>query len=92
MAVLTAQELADMRRLLRQEWTTPIDFTKATINACFQALEDEYERTASQSRPGFKLAGSADIDTAASPKVFTNPEKKKIGRAYLGCKFQLEAS
>lgn len=92
MAALTAAQLADMRKTLRQEWVTAIDFTKATINACFQAIEDEYERTATQSRPGFKLAAAADIDTAADPKVFTNAEKKMIGRAYLGVKFDLEAS
>ncbi len=92
MANLTAAQLANMRKSLRTEWNTAIDFAKPIINAVFQALEDEYERTASETRQGFKLAAAADITTAASPKVFSNVEKKKIGRAYLGVKFNLEAS
>lgn len=92
MAVLTSAQLGNMRRRLREEWATPIDFTKTTINAVFQAVEDEYERNTNILGPGFELSAAAVIDTAASPETFTNPEKKMIGRAYLGEKHDLEAS
>ncbi len=93
MAVLSNTQLAEMRRSLRSEWTDPIDFTKPLINGVFQAIEDEYERAASVSGPGFKLSASSGIDGASQPaKTFTNPQKKKIGRAYLGEKFNLETS
>ncbi len=89
MATLTALQLADMRKFLRENWITAIDFDKPTINAGFQALENEYERSTSQNRPGFEAAGAADVATVVSPKVFTNPELKKIGAAYLKVKVNL---
>ena len=92
MATLSNNQLVRMRRSLVREWTTPIDFGKSIINAVFQAVEDEYERSSNTTGPGFKLSAAIVITTAASPKVFTNPEKKKIGRAYLGEKFNLEVS
>lgn len=76
MAVLPNNELAALRRQYQKEFGEDgIDFTKATINAAFQEIEDWY--TAS------KATVSADIDTATSPKVFTNAEKKFIFRAWL---------
>ena len=92
MATLTSSQLARMRRSTRTEWTTPIDFGKSTINAVFQAIEDEFERPFGVPGPGFKLSAAAAITVAATPKVFTNSEKKKIARAYLGEKFRLEAN
>ena len=76
MATLTALELADMRKRLEAEWTTPIDFSKSICNAAFQAIEDAEEDST------FKANSSSDIDAAASPKSFTNPEKKLMRKMW----------
>lgn len=76
MAILTNTELAALRRKYQREFGEgSIDFTKATINAAFQTIEDWYTSS--------KVAVSGDIDTATSPKTFTNAEKKFIFRAWL---------
>lgn len=89
MAVLSSSDLNEMRNFLQSIWTTIIDFDKPTINAGFQAMEDEYERPVSLDRPGFRLAGAADVQAAVSPKVFNNPELKNIERSYLKVKVKL---
>lgn len=76
MAVLNNQELASLRRRYQREFgESSIDFTKATINAAYQVIEDWYTNS--------KATVSGDIDTATSPKTFTNEEKKFIFRAWL---------
>ena len=75
MAALTASEFAELRELGRTNWTTAIDFDKTIANATFQAMEDWYE--------GERATVSSNIDTASSPKSFTNAEKKLIAAAYL---------
>lgn len=93
MAVLTPLQLADMRKSLRTEWIDAIDFDKTLINGVFQAIEDEYERTSNVLGPGFKSSAATEISSASEPtKTFTNPQKKRIGRAYIGVKFSMEAS
>jgi len=78
MAVLNATELAELRKLVRINWTTPVDFNRSVANASFQAMEDWYE--------GQRSTVSSDIDTASTPKSFSNSEKKLISAAYLGWK------
>jgi hypothetical protein len=68
MATLTAAELTELRQGSCREQT--VDFTKATINAALQAIEDWYETN--------KATGSTAIDTATSPYVFSNPFKKRL--------------
>ena len=89
MAILSSSDLDEMRNFLQGIWTTAIDFNKPTINAGFQAMEDEYERVASLDRPGFRIAGATDVQAAVSPKVFTNPELKNIEKSYLKVKVNL---
>ncbi len=86
MATLTALQLAQMRRHMQRIWTTEIDFPKSTINAVFQAIEDEYEDGATARRKGFEAESAAIMNTTASPKVFTNPELKRIGDSYFEIK------
>jgi hypothetical protein len=81
MAALTAEELRAMRNESEPE-RTPHSHTKAQVNAAFQALEDYYQNTA---KAGF---GSA-IETAA-PGVFTNNQKKKLGKVYFAFRFRID--
>ncbi len=82
MAVLTSVALASMRRSLIRNWTTAIDFPKPTINAAFQEIEDWYVSN--------QVSLSASVDTVTSPKAYTNPEKRKILKAWLEYKFGVE--
>lgn len=77
MAVLTNQQLADMRKRYRQKFgqSGEIDFDKATVNAAFQVIEDWYTND--------KASVKADIDTATSPYTFTNAQAKHIFYAWL---------
>lgn len=89
MAVLTATQLADMRKELRKSWITPIDFTKTTINTAFQTLEDEYEDAVAGTRKGFEAEGGELVVAAVAPVTFTNPELKRIGGGYLAVKLNI---
>ena len=80
MAALTASQLAELRRSAIRDWTTAIDFGKPIANATFQAIEDWYE--------GERTVVSGLINTASSPKSFTNAEKKLIAKHYLNWKFK----
>ncbi len=77
MAVLTGDELAKMRR----EFSTgnAVDFTKPDINAALQAIEDAWENTV-------RAMLSTAIDNAGA-FVFTNAQKKAIGKPWLKHKF-----
>ena len=80
MAILSALELAAMRRRAREDIPdADVDFGKPTINDAFQAIEDWYE--------GERVTVSGLIDTGTSPKVFTNTEKKTLAKAFLEFKF-----
>ena len=75
MATLNLTQLGELRKIVRRDWSTPIDFGKPVANSVFQAVEDWYE--------GQRLTVSSDIAAASSPKSFTNEEKKLIAKAYL---------
>jgi hypothetical protein len=79
MATLTASELAELRRNIQREWTTVIDFDKATANAAIQALEDWYE--------GERPVVNTLVNTATAPKVFVAAEKKLMAKHFLKFKF-----
>lgn len=68
MSVLTARELAAIRRKLAQQFV-PVTWTKPEINAAVQAVEDRLVASKSV------IAG--DIETAA-PGLFNGPQKKAI--------------
>jgi len=80
MAALTAAQLAELRRNIQAEWTTPIDFGKPTANAALQAIEDWYE--------GQRTVVNGLVNTATAPKVFTGAEKKLIAKHFLAWKFK----
>lgn len=81
MAVLTAEELRGMRNVSEPD-RTPHTHTKAQVNAALQAMEDYYQATA---KAGFAAA----IENAA-PGVFSNNQKKKLGRAYFAFRFGID--
>ncbi|MGI9489096.1 MAG: hypothetical protein ACR2RF_25065 [Geminicoccaceae bacterium] len=80
MAVLTAEELTELRQGAANDSIT-LAWTKTNINAALQAIEDWWETTA-------KLDAATEIETAA-PGVFSNPEKKLIGKWWMKKKFDL---
>lgn len=85
MAVLTSDELTAIRREVArglQATGTPINFTKAQVNAAIQALEDWFEAN--------RAAASTAINNATSPFVFTNAQKKQIMAYWLQLKFGKE--
>lgn len=81
MATLTADQLAEIRRSVSASLVT-VNYTKPLINAALQAIEDWYEAN--------KTVASTAVDTATSPFIFTNPQKKKIFCYWLFQKFKLE--
>ena len=82
MAALTSEQRAELRRaVVRGE--SSITFTKPTIDAALQAVEDWFE--------GERAVVSAAIDAATTPHVFTNGQKKKMVRWFLQQKSKREA-
>jgi len=81
MAILNPTQLAQIRNGC-EKVEPNINYIKPQINAAIQALEDYFENTA---RAGFGAAIEA-----AAPGIFTNAQKKRIGRFYLFLKFGLE--
>ncbi|MEE9293511.1 MAG: hypothetical protein V3W34_00900 [Phycisphaerae bacterium] len=83
MAILTADELAGLRRRMAAS-AEAVDWDKDTVNAALQAVEDKFELIRSDI--------SAAIDTAAAPFVFTVQQKKKLVGATLQRKFAREGN
>lgn len=81
MAILTTEELADIRQNVAAKFNE-INWDKPIINAALQAIEDWFEAN--------KAAGSAAIDTATSPFIFTSPQKKLLFAYWLFHKFMKE--
>jgi hypothetical protein len=67
MAVLTAQQLVEIRKKVAAKHLE-VPWTKPTINAALQGIEDWFE--------GNKGNLSTAINTASSPFVFTAAQKK----------------
>lgn len=78
MAVLSTQELAQIRNACAA--TQTVNYTKTQINLACQAIEDFMV--------GQAAAISSVIDTATSPLVFTNAQKKKLFAEWCERKFQ----
>jgi len=68
MAVISNKRLAEMRREY-VKGKHP-DYDKATLNAAFQGYEDYLQTT--------QAGGVAAFNTATSPYVFSNAEKKVL--------------
>lgn len=78
MAILTAEQLAQIRRECANEIT--VDYTKATINAAVQAVEDWWIAN--------QAALSTAINVATSPVVLSVAQKRAIGKFWLKQKFE----
>lgn len=77
MAIMTPDELADLRRNCARERAT-VDYTKPQINAALQAIEDWWEAN--------RAALGAAIE-AAAPGVFSPAEKRRLAKHWLAHKF-----
>lgn len=75
MAVLSPSKLAQFRKRARElhPEMLPSMWSRAQINAAFQALEDWYQAN--------KASAAADVE-AAVPGVFNNNQKKALGDAF----------
>lgn len=82
MSTLTVTQLTEIRQGAATNGGTTVNYTRAQINAAVQAIEDYFEDTA---RAGFGAAIEA-----AAPGVFTNAQKKKIGKYWLLQKYGRE--
>lgn len=78
MATLSATELQSVRNATAA--TQAVNYTKATINAAAQAVETFLV--------GQAAAISSAIDTATSPTVLSNAQKKKIVAEVVRLKFE----
>jgi hypothetical protein len=81
MAVLTAIELAELRRDMAKG-QTEINYNKPIINSAIQAIEDWFENN--------KATGAQAIDTATSPYVFSSQQKKRLFAYWNRQKFRRE--
>lgn len=81
MAILKAEELAELRRSLARAEST-VDWDKPIINAALQAIENLVE--------GAKPSINTAINTATSPYVFSATHKKKLLAYYFQQKFRRE--
>lgn len=82
MATLTANELVNLRKRLRENNpAATVDFTKPQVNATFQAAEDAFEAW----RATFGAAMQA-----GSAHTFSAAELKEVGAAYLELKAKKE--
>lgn len=82
MAVLTAEQLAKIRRGVAQQFATQ-NWDKPQINAALQAIEDWFELN--------KASGVTAVNTATAPFVFTGPQKKELFAYWLLHKFGEES-
>lgn len=78
MAVLTAEQFAEIRKQVSGEETT-ITYVKNDVNDAIQAIEDWWEAN--------QASLSSAIDTATSVS-FTNTQKKRIAKFWLRQRFQ----
>lgn len=79
MAILSATELAVVRQQCAAQFPSP-PWTKTQINAAAQVVEDFFTNNAA--------TVSAAIDTATSPLVMTNAQKKKLSAEVFERKYQ----
>ena len=76
MAALTDAQLTELRRLFAEDGV-PINVVKATVNAALQAVEDWFSLVATQT------AVSNAINTATSPAVLSNAQKRALVKFWL---------
>ena len=81
MAVLTPDQVREMRNIYEKDPTDPlIDRIKSDANLVLQAIEDEWETNT-------RAAMSVAIDAVVTG--LTGPQKKAFGRAWMRVKFDL---
>lgn len=81
MAILTVDQLAQLRRECAQEQAT-INYEKSQINVAIQAVEDTFEAV----RPTL----STNINTATAPLVLTAAQKRLLVKMWLQQKARRE--
>lgn len=81
MATLDAATLTMLRQGVSSD-IAGITWTKAQVNAAFQALEDTF------SSAGVQNAFSSAIDTALSPATATNAQKRALIKFWLRNRFE----
>jgi hypothetical protein len=82
-AILTTDQLAAIRRRVAKAFNPDsVRWKKPEINAALQAIEDWFEAN--------KASGSAAVDTATAPFVFTGAEKKLLFAYWLLVKHNIE--
>jgi hypothetical protein len=77
MAIISVSDLASLRQRCAAD-ANSVTWTKAQVNAAIQALEDWFDTTG--------RAGAAAAIESAAPGVFTNAQKKLIGKYWLAQK------
>lgn len=80
MAIISNEHLSRLRQ--GAAGRTNVNYTKTTINAAFQAIEDTFEN----SRGAFNAA----INNATSPFVFSPAQKKILVALWAQQKFERE--
>ena len=78
MAVLDSTQLAEARRKAEPDISNK-NFSKATINAAFQAAEDWWEAN--------KGSLNTAVNQATTPRTFTVGEKQVLLRVWMWFKF-----
>lgn len=81
MAILTVKELAKLRQGVAKSQSV-VNYNKANINSGLQAIEDWFNNNRS--------TVSDLIDTATSPFIFTNSQKRALSKFWLRQKFDRE--
>ena len=74
MATLTNDQLADCREKVREK-VSPIPWSKTTLNAAFQAIEDAWQNVANVGGHTVQAYFALAIENAA-PGAFTNTQKE----------------
>ena len=88
MSTLQSDDLVQLRQACAREFekdlaTTPINYVKPQANVAFQAIENWFDK------PAVKASLAGDIE-AASPGVFSGPQKKKLVKFWLQYRFGRE--
>lgn len=83
MAVLTATQLAEIRRALAAK-AAVVNYTKPQANAALQAVEDWFDAN--------QASLSQAINTATAPLVLTVAQKKWLVAYWLLSRFQREVA
>lgn len=80
MAILSADQLCDIRREVSHSGNISINYTKADINKALQGIENWFENN--------QASLATAIDTATNPFKFTDTQKRELVKHWLAQKFK----